>query len=107
MGLRGISLNSYISDFQSVVPRNLLEIHILRPPSRATESEILGEAQLCVLTSPPGFLFCLPSFCLFLNFRAVPMAYGGPQARGRIGTVAACLRQSHSNAKSELNLQPT
>ena len=35
------------------------------------------------------------------------MAYGGSQARGLIGAVAAGLHQSHSNARSELHLQPT
>ena len=35
------------------------------------------------------------------------MAYGGSQARGLIGDVAAGLCQSHSNAISELPLQPT
>ena len=35
------------------------------------------------------------------------MAYGGSQASGQIGAVAASLHQSHSNAKSELCLQPT
>ena len=34
------------------------------------------------------------------------MAYGGSQARGPIGTVAAGLCQSHSNDKSEPRLQP-
>ena len=34
------------------------------------------------------------------------MAYGGSQARGQIGAVAAGLRQSHSNTGSELRLQP-
>ena len=38
---------------------------------------------------------------------AAPAAYGGSQARGRIGAVAAGLCQSHSNAGSELRLQPT
>ena len=45
------------------------------------------------------FIFCI--------FRAVPKAYGDSQARGLIGAVAASLRQSHSNAGSEPNLQPT
>ena len=47
------------------------------------------------------FFFCL--------FRAAPMAYGGSQARGRIRTTAAGLRDSHghSNAGSEPCLQPT
>ena len=37
----------------------------------------------------------------------LPAAYGGSQARGRIGAVAAGLRQSHSNAGSEPRLRPT
>ena len=32
------------------------------------------------------------------------MAYGGSQARGRIGAIAAGLHQSHSNAGSKLRL---
>ena len=45
----------------------------------------------------------------FLSFfvRAAPTAYGGSQARGRIGATAAGLYLSHSNAGSELHLQPT
>ena len=39
--------------------------------------------------------------------RAVPAAYGGPQARSPIGAVATGLRQSHSNMGSEPHLQPT
>ena len=35
------------------------------------------------------------------------MAYGGSQARGLIGAVAAGLRHSHSNARSKPSLQPT
>ena len=38
---------------------------------------------------------------------AAPAAYGGSQARGPVGAVATGLRQSHSNAGSELRLQPT
>ena len=38
---------------------------------------------------------------------ATPMAYGGSQARGLIGAVAAGLRHSHSNTGSELCLWPT
>ena len=48
------------------------------------------------------FLF---AFCFV--FRAAPVAYGGSQTRGWIGAVAAGLHHSHSNAKSELHLQPT
>ena len=39
--------------------------------------------------------------------RVALSAYGGSQARGRIGAVAASLRQSHSNVGSEPHLQPT
>ena len=53
------------------------------------------------------FCFC---FC-FLLFRAVPVAYGGSQARGPVGAAAARLHHSHSIAGSELHLrcapQPT
>ena len=43
-------------------------------------------------------------FFLFVFFAiswATPMAYGGSQARGPFRAVAADLRQSHSNARSE------
>ena len=41
----------------------------------------------------------------FLSFfRAAPSAYGGSQARGQIGAVAAGLHHSHSNAGSELHV---
>ena len=45
--------------------------------------------------------------CLFAFSGAAPAAYGGSQARGPIGAVAASLRQSHSNARSEPHPQPT
>ena len=51
--------------------------------------------------------------CIFLGgrmllfFRAAPAAYAVFQAKGRIGVVAALLRQSHSNARSEPCLLPT
>ena len=44
------------------------------------------------------FFFFFFFFCLF---RAIPMAYGGSQARGRIRDAAASLHHSHSNAGSE------
>ena len=46
-------------------------------------------------------------FCLFAISGAAPAAYGGSQARGRIGAIAAGLCQSHSKVGSELCLQPT
>ena len=56
-----------------------------------------------------GFIliFIYLFICHFVFSRAAPTAYGGSQARGRIGAVAAGLRQSHSNARSEPHLQPT
>ena len=45
-------------------------------------------------------------FGLFAISKAGPAAYGGSQARGQIGAVATSLRQSHSNAGSELRLRP-
>ena len=45
-------------------------------------------------------------FFLFCLFRAAPTAYGGSQARGSIGAVAASLCQSHSNSVSEPCLRP-
>ena len=46
-------------------------------------------------------------FCLFAFSRATTVAYGGSQARDRIGAVATSLHQSHSNVGSKLRLQPT
>ena len=44
---------------------------------------------------------------IFCFFRAAPVAYGGSQARSRIGATAASLYHSHSNKGSELCLRPT
>ena len=52
----------------------------------------------------------IPLINLFIYFRllrATPGAYGGSQARGPIGAVAAVLHHSHSTARYELQLQPT
>ena len=46
-------------------------------------------------------------FCLFAFPRAASAAYGGSQARGLIGAVAAGLHHNHSNAGSEPHLRPT
>ena len=61
------------------------------------------------------FFYFFIFFCLFVVIVVVvvaiswaaPTAYGGSQARGLIGAVATSLRQSHSNAGSKPNLQPT
>ena len=46
-------------------------------------------------------------FFSFPLFKATPMTYGGSQARGQIGAVAAGFHQSHSNVGSEPYLLPT
>ena len=55
------------------------------------------------------FLSLSLSFFLFLCllFRAIPVAYRGSLARGRIGAIAASLYHSHSNTESEPCLWPT
>ena len=54
------------------------------------------------------FYFLFYFFFVFLPFLGpLPAAYGGSQARGRIGAIAAGLCQSHSNTGSEPPLQPT
>ena len=46
--------------------------------------------------------------CFFsFSFRVTPMAQGSSQATGQIGATAAGPQHSHSNARSELHLQPT
>ena len=54
-----------------------------------------------------SFLFYFFFFGLLCLFSATPVAHGGSLARGLIGAVAAGLRQSYSNARSELRLWPT
>ena len=44
-------------------------------------------------------------FFFFSLFKAVPVAYGSSQARGRIGAAGASLCHSHSNTRSELHLR--
>ena len=51
--------------------------------------------------------FILFYFGLFAISWAAPAAYGGSQARGLNGAVAASLQQSHSNSGSEPRLRPT
>ena len=54
-----------------------------------------------------AFYFIYVFIFVFCLFRAAPLAYGGSQARGRIGAVTVGLHQSHSNAGSELHLRPS
>ena len=46
------------------------------------------------------------SFGYSFFFRAIPVVYGSYQAGGQIGASAASLHHSHSNARSEQDLQP-
>ena len=62
---------------------------------------------MCFLLTKEHELKLTFFFFLFAFSRATPAAYGGSQARGGIGAVAAGLRQSHSNSGSEPRLQPT
>ena len=62
----------------------------------------IGELNQCLQQCQLQFFFFF-----FLLFRASPAAYGGSQARGQIGAVAARLDHSHSNTRSELHLQST
>ena len=77
-------------------------------------------ATLCVpLLMPPHFLVFLWTriicnvpchrifFFSFCFFRAAPVAYGGYQARGLIGAIAASLSHSYSNSGSKPHLQAT
>ena len=60
--------------------------------------------EICIIYIWYFYLFIYFVFCLF---RTAPAAYGGSQARGLIGAVAASPRQSHSNTRSKRCLRPT
>ena len=66
----------------------------LSPPgsSLSPRTGALAIPRRKLFTSTVYFHFC---------FRSTPVAYGGSQARGQIRVVAAGLRHSHSNARSE------
>ena len=72
--------------------------------SALVEVQSLGQ-ELSFLSLFLSFFLSL-SLSLFYLFRAVTAAYGGSQARGGIGAVAAGLHhsQSHSNVGSEPHL---
>ena len=55
-----------------------------------------------------GYIDWAGTLFFFLPFLGqLSTAYGGSQARGLIGAVAAGLHQSHSNSGSKPRLQPT
>lgn len=74
-------------------------------PQTESERSFICSASLCLLggTFSP-FTFKI-IFCLFVCFRAAPMAYGTSQARGQIRATAAGLHHSHSNARSKRHLR--
>ena len=74
-------------------------------PMACRSSQARDQTYATEVTTLDPFFFL--SFCLFAFSRATPAAYGGSQARGPIGVIATSLRHSHSNAGSELRLQPT
>ena len=76
------------------------EVFILVSSKKKRKKEIYCPMSL----NGPRFFFF---FGLFAFSRATPTAYGGSQARGLIRSVAAGLRQSHSNVGSKPRLQPT
>ena len=50
---------------------------------------------------------CFGKLALATFFKAASVAYGSPQARGRIEAAAAGLHHSHSSTGSKLCLWPT
>ena len=72
-------------------------------------SQEISYSSLCYIIG----LCCLPILnvrgtgILFAISWAAPVAYGGSQARGLIGAIAAGLHHSHSNVGSYPHLQPT
>ena len=76
----------------------------VRRPPLAQVSNGLGPCGLWTEQSHWEELGNNNSFFLFCLFRAAPAAYGGSQARGRIGAVAAGLHHSQSNTGSKLLL---
>ena len=69
-----------------------LRIPQAHPSNESTSSHHLQAEDIVWLLINCSF------FCLF---RAAPTAYGGSQARGPIGAVAAGLHHSYSNVESE------
>ena len=81
------------------------QCQILSPRSEARDwtRVLMGTSWVCYCWAAKG----TPNMISFFFFRAAPVAYGGSQARGWIGTVATSLHQSHSNSRSEPRLRPT
>ena len=73
-------------------------------PRSGINERIFAPSLITVIDFAAIFFFISLFLCLF---RAIPAAYGGSQARGWIGAVAAGLHHRHSNAGSEPHLWPT
>ena len=73
-------------------------------------SKILLKVEIILILTKVSLALFLFFFFFFLFFfassRAAPTAYGGSQARGQIGAVAAGLHHSHSHTRSEPCLRP-
>ena len=102
-------LVSILSEIQAT-PRNpqtrlehLQEALRREGKKRRLVAKCLGNAASSSPVKTQTMFWCFVLFCLF---RATPVAYGGSQARGLIRATAAPLHHSHSNARSELHLQP-
>ena len=85
-------------------------VYDVRATNHGTETRVLM-SKLSILTYELLSWFTLLFIYLFILvyrlLRAPPTAYGGSQARGLIGAVAAILHHSHSNARSEQCLRPS
>ena len=104
--MNGISILKKQSLPQATVPVNwqvvneemssCLTMNLLAPLSWTSQPSKLWEIHF--------YFFFL---CLFAISRAIPATYGGTQATGLIGAVAAGLHHSHSSTGSKPCLQPT
>ena len=90
-----------------ILPRSLLlQLHFAMS-LLAFSDEIFTFAMALFFSSIASVnLVCLLLFLLINFFRAMPLAYGSSQTRGRIGATAASLHHSHSHAGSKPSLQP-
>ena len=84
--------------------KNVANSHYYKEPVSKDNGKPLPREEKIRVEPVILFCVCVSFFCLFAFSRAAPTAYGGSQARGRIGAVATGLCQSHSNAGSDLRL---
>jgi len=81
----------------------LLSLRGSPSPSYPETSRSLSHHLISSSRPPLSVITALRSFFFFF-LRATPMAYGGSQARGQNGAIAAGHSHSHSNARSEPGL---